>query len=285
MPSAWMNPFAQFLNAAHSAFRKIPQQPEVHTDADLLPKFVEKYEHRRFVFDIVDRVETLAASFDRLRVLYESYTDNQSKMDLIVAEQRAGDPARVRFEIPDQLVRERDQYTVEARAHVAFIYYEMSTVVALLSKLLKPQPSSNLEYLVGVRNKILAHPRRNAGTKSSSSALTVGPILHAHLVGGESWFPLLRNWYLQKLRDAGGWLDDADGIAANMALLRSDVTVERFTLINRLRLKSFVIREPDPLGSAGEMATMLMAKFLPDIKGACRPVLRKPRVSKSARVS
>ena len=275
MPPDWKNPFEQFLNDAHSAFKKIPQQPEVNDDAALLPNFVERSEHRRFVFDIVDRVETLASTFDRLRALCDSYVHNENNRDQIVAEQRADDPARVRFEIPDELIRERDHYTLEARTLVAFVYCEMSTVLALLSKLIKPLPNSNLEYLVGVRNKILAHPRRNGFIKRSSSELTIGPLLHVHLVGGESWVPLLRDWYLQKLTEAGGWLEDDEGVVSNIALLRNDIQVEDFKLIDRLRLKSYAIREPDLLGSASELAALLTAKFLPDIKGACRPARRK----------
>jgi hypothetical protein len=182
MPPGWTNPFAQFLNDAHSVFRKIPQQPEVRTDATLLPTFVEVSEHRRFVFDIVDRTEALAATFDRLRALSEAYIHSRQKTNQVIAGQRAGYPDLTYFDVSDEHGRERDQYTREARALVAFAYYEMSTVVALLGKRFKPLPS-HLEYLVGVRNKILAHPRRNAFVKNSSSALTVGPILHAHLVG------------------------------------------------------------------------------------------------------
>jgi hypothetical protein len=183
----------------------------------------------------------------------------------------------VRFEIPDELTRERDHYEREAQPLVAFAYYEMSSVVALLSKQFKPPPNFHLEYLVGVRNKILAHPRRNAFIKNSRSAIRVGPILYVHLVGAESWVPLIRNWYLQKLRDAGGWLEDDEGVAANIALLRSDVQVENFTLIERLRLKSYVIPEPDILESANELAALLKAKFMPEIKGACRPARPKRR--------
>jgi hypothetical protein len=270
VPPDWTNPFAQFLNDAHSALRKIPRQPEVRTDASLLPSFVQICEDRRFVFDIVERIEALATAFDRLRALDQSYIHSRQKTDGVIAEQRAGDPDRVNFKVPDEPLRERDQYAREARVLVAFAYYEMSTVVTLLGGLFKPLPT-HLEYLVGVRNKMLSHPRRDAFVKNSSSALTLGPILHANLVGAESWVPLLRDWYLQKLKDAGGWLDDDKGVASNVALLRSGVRVAKFTLIDRLRLKSYVIREPDLLQSASEMAALLEAKFLQEIRDACRP--------------
>ena len=180
MPIDWTNPFAQFLADAHSAFRKIPQQPEVHTDASLLPSFVQISEQRRFVFDIVDRVETLATAFDRLRALCKMHVDTQGKVDKTIAEQRDRDLERGRFEVPDELFKERNQCEKEARVLVAFAYYEMSTVVALLGAKFKPQPNSNLAYLIGVRHKILTHPRRNGFVKNSSSAMTIGPILHVH---------------------------------------------------------------------------------------------------------
>ena len=147
----------------------------------------------------------------------------------------------------------------------------------LLRNRFHPPAHSELAYLVGVRHKLLAHPRRNAFIKNSRSALTIGPILHVHLVGGDTWVPRLRNSYLQQLKKEGGWLSDEDGMAANEALLRSDTTVEDFTLVDRLRLKCYLIREANLIQSATELASLLQAKFLPDIRGACTAVRPKHR--------
>jgi len=83
---------------------------------------------------------------------------------------------------------------------------------------------------------------------------------------------LLRDQYLQDLKAASGWLDDDAGIEANVKLIRSGKKVENFSLIERLRLKSYIIPEPDLLGSAVEMAAQLETNFLPKIQHACRRV-------------
>ena len=194
-------------------------------------------------------------------------------MNQVIEAQRERDPGRISFDVPDESLQEQERYAWEARPLVAFAYYEMSTVVSLLGKGFRPLPA-HLEYLVGVRHKILAHPCRAAFIKNSSLEVTIGPVLLPHLIGADSWDPLVRGWYLKKLKDAGGWLEEDEGVAANTHLLRSKVKVKEFTLIDRLRLKSYSIREPDLLQSAVEMADMLRVRFVPRIEDACRPATR-----------
>ena len=207
MQTEWENPLAKFLNAARLEFRKIQPEPQVHTDASLLPRFVQMSEGRSFVFDIVDRIQALATAFDRLHELSELYVQFDSERWEVIAAQR----------VSDQLDHGLDRCRLEAQVLVAFVYYELSTLVTLLRRWLAPSPESQLEYLVGVRHKILAHPRRDGRVKNSRSALTIGPILHAHLVGAEAWIPLIRDRYLKELSTSCNNLDDEErGAKANV---------------------------------------------------------------------
>jgi hypothetical protein len=265
----WTNPFAEFLNNAHSEIHKIQSEPEVRSGTNLLPRFVEISEDRSFVFDIVNRVEMLATAFDRLRELYRSYVFDDERWELIEA-QRISDPVRVSFDDSDELRKGMDRCHGEAQVLVTFAYYEISTLLGLLSDSLSPLPQSDLEYLVGVRNKILTHPRRNARVKNSRSVLTLGPILIAHLVGAEIWCPLLRDWYLKELIARGVNLDDEAGAEANVALIRDpSKRTKKLAEEEMLQLKSYVIPEPNLLQSACEMASLLETKFLPTITSAC----------------
>jgi hypothetical protein len=275
MQTQWENPFAQFLNVAHSEFRKIQPEPEVLTDSGLLPRFVQMSEDRSFVFDIVDRIQALATAFDRLHELSELYVQFDSKRLEAIDAQRFSDPARVQCEVPHELDHGLDRCRLEAQALVAFAYYELSTLATLLRDWLAPSPGSRLEYLIGVRNKILAHPRRDGRVKNSRSALTIGPILHAHLVGAQGWIPLIRDWYIKELTTSGNKPDDEAGANANVALLRDrKKRVKDLTPEEILRLKAYIIPEPDPLESAREMATLLRSKFSPEITRVCTARVR-----------
>lgn len=237
-----------------------------------MPEFVRIVEDRRFVFDICDRVDALAAALDRLRELYQMYAQLDKKQEHAIAKQRLSDPQRVSFEVPAEIHREMNHCHREARALVTFMYYELTTAVNLLR--LEPGVGSHLEYLVGVRNKVLAHPSKEARIKNSSSALTIGPILHAHLMGAQTWIPMIREWYLKELRDLGKHLDDDAGTAANVALLRDrKKKVESLRPEERLRLKAYVIPEPDLLGSARDLAELLESKFLVEVDRACTATL------------
>ncbi len=157
----------------------------------------------------------------------------------------------------------------EALTLTTFAYYELSTLAGLPQSGLAPVPGSHLEYLVGVRNKILVHARRDGRIKNSKSGLTIGPILIAHLVGGESWIPLIQDWNRKELMALGVNWDDETGAEANVALLRRKKRVDDFTPAEILQLKSYMIPEPDLLESAREMASLLHTKVCPEITRAC----------------
>jgi len=267
MQSEWKNPFENFLNAANAEFRKIPQEPEVHSNPSLVPSFVQLSEERSFVFDVVDRVQTLATAFQRLRNLYELYHRCEKEREQKVAAELLADPNRQSIEIPKELDNERDQYHREAQVFVAFCYYEMSTVVGLLK--FEVPPGSHLEYLIGVRNKILAHPRRDGRVKNSRSSLSIGRILHAHLVGANGWIPVIRDSYLAEWEGSGNRLDDESGTDANVRLIRSKKRVEHFTDEEILRLKIYTYPEPDLVGSAPELAHFLESEFFVRVVRVC----------------
>jgi hypothetical protein len=152
------------------------------------------------------------------------------------------------------------------------VYYELTAVINLLP--VRPKVGSHLEYVVGVRNKILAHSREDARIKNSGSALTIGPILHAHLLGAETWIPDIREFYLEQLSNLGARLDDDAGTAANVALLRDPMKkTKNFEPEDRLRLKAYAIPEPDLLGGARDLAELLESSFQLEVERVCTATL------------
>lgn len=269
----WTNPFARFLSDARTEFDKIPPEPNVSSDASLHSRFVEICEARSFVFDIVDRAETLATAFDRMRELLESYLRFDAEKMKCIQEQRTADPGRSTFHVPEEFQRGMDRCHREAQTLTTFAYYELSTLVSLLAYRFSPTSQSELKYLVGVRNKILVHARRNGRIKNSKSKLTLGPILIADVVGGESWIPLIQDWNKKRLIVLGVDWDDETGAEKNVALLRGPGWVK--TPAEILQLKSFMIREPDLIESAREMAHLLQTNFIPEITRACTARVEK----------
>jgi hypothetical protein len=265
----WTNPFASFLDNARAEIHKLQPEPDVSSDASLHSQFVKICEDRSFVFDIIDRAETLATAFDRMRELRESYLHLDADITKCIEDQRAGDPGRTIFRVPDELQQGMDRCYREALTLTTSAYYELSTLAGLPQSLLAPVPGSHLDYLVGVRNKILVHARRDGRIKNSKSVLTIGPILIAHLVGGESWIPFIQDWNRKELMALGVNWDDETGAEANVALLRRKKRVDDFTPAEILQLKSYMIPEPDLLQSGREMASLLQTKFLPEITRAC----------------
>ncbi len=249
--------------------------PEVHDHARLVPEFVKLSEERAFIFDALDRVGLLARCLDRLHILSDSYRDAERSIDGHVAEQRASDPQRFRFEIPDELIKSRDDCHGESMLLVSFAYYEISALAGLLRRFFTPAPGSHLEYLIGVRNKLLVHPHRAGRTKNSDSELSVGMILHAHLLGTSGCMPVVRDFYLQKLRCRGIVLDDELGTSKNIALLRDPRRkAESFTDEERLLLKAYMIPEPDLIGGSRELADLLLRDFFPEVERVCTAVLK-----------
>ena len=128
----WKNPFTRFVNDARAEFDKIRPEPDVSSDASLHSRFVKICEDRSFVFDIVDRAETLATAFDRMRELLESYLHFDADRTKCIQEQRSADPGRTTFHVPAELQEGMDRCHREAQTLTTFAYYELSTLVSLL---------------------------------------------------------------------------------------------------------------------------------------------------------
>jgi hypothetical protein len=66
VPMSWENPFAKFLSEANAEIGTIQRLAKVGTEHSEDDRLVTILEHRNFVFDIVSRIEVLAAAFERL---------------------------------------------------------------------------------------------------------------------------------------------------------------------------------------------------------------------------
>ncbi len=272
----WKNPFADFIFKAELDINQIQGTSNVYSDKGLVPRHVDLTEKHVFVFDLIDRAKSLHYCFERLHDLAELYHAVRAEFNASIEQQTKDAPEREAFEISDEVIARRELLLREAIALVAFAYHEMSAIVTLLQiwfkpRIFEPLPSSDLEYLIGARNKLLVHPVQSSKIKDSDSGFTVGVILHAHVIGANEWVPLIRNHYLAELAAKGVHLNDQAGEQANRQLIRDrNKRVERLTLIEKLQLKAFNIPEPDPLASANELAGLLSQHFLPEVSRICR---------------
>lgn len=272
MGKGWVNPLHAFLSRAESVIAGIPTHPDFQRNPeDYLESYAAIMQERRMLFDVVDRVDTLSAALDRLRRLHFQYRAASRTIDQFVVQEREKNPGSKCVRIPKLLMKRRDGFTREARALVTYIYYELTTMMTILSELFNCRVSegSKLEYLIGVRNKLLAHPRIDGFTKNSTGTWVIGPILHPHLVGGDAKFMLERDYYQTKLACAEPVLDETEGSELNVKLLRSKRRTRDFTPTDILRLQRYNTPEPDLLGAVAELAGILEQRFIERLQIAC----------------
>lgn len=238
----------------------------MRSDPGLMARAVEIFEERQFVLDIVVRVRCIAAPFDRMRELSIFYREADEEMTRIRHSCVRGE-SDARYK---NLLAECAKYRTEATMLTSFVYYEISSIVRLLRGCFQVQPGSSLAYLIGVRDKILVHPWPAARVKNSASGLSKEPILHAHLVGGMSWVPSIRNYYEQRLSNQfGASVNEKEGEEANVKAILSCTQVKDLPDKAKLLLKTHNIPEPNPLDSAKQLAAQLSKGFLERLQRAC----------------
>jgi hypothetical protein len=239
-------------------------------------EYARVIEERRYVIDVLDRVEMLAFANSRLNALSGLYREAEAQMDSTKRVTRE-DP--LTWDVPDEVVWQRDCRALEGRVLVAFVYYELTSLAHMLKDWLKvPIPPGELKYLVKARDKFLAHPVFGGLVRNAHGAMSVPGVglLHAHAIHTDEGDPVLIDRYSSLFAPRNA-VDKARLRDENERLILSRKKNFQFSAKDRLRLKAFGIREPDLGASLSEMAKLLLSSALPQVERIAAQQMPSPR--------
>ena len=254
------SPFDNFLRRATKALQSSPIAPGQRDDVE----YARVMEERRYVIDVLDRVEMLALTYSRLRALSGLYRHAEAQIAMtkcIIREEP------LTWEAPKEIEWQIDYLVLEARVLTAFVYFELTSLEKMLKGLNVPVSEGELQYLVKARDKFLAHPMFGSRVRNAHGALSITQdgLLHPHAIYANETDSVLFNHYSISfaLRDSAGEARLRDD---NEKLIRSTMKNRNFTADEKLRLKAFGIREPDLDASLKEMANLLLTSALPEVE-------------------
>jgi hypothetical protein len=259
------SPFDEFLWKATKTLNEPTITRGVRNDAE----YARVIEERRYVIDILDRVEMLAFTFSRLIELSSLYREAEARLE---ATSRVTGDEPLTWEASDEIVWQRDSRALEAAVLVSFVYYELTSLAHMLEKGLKlPIPQGELQYLVKARDKFLAHPVFHGRVRNAHGAMSIPKdgLLHPHATKTD---PVLFDYYGSSFAPKSAD-DEASFRVENEKLILSSTRKDRLTSAEKLRLKAFGIREPSLEASLKEMASLLLRSALPEIdRIAAQPI-------------
>ena len=227
-------------------------------------EYVRVIEERRYVIDILDRVEMLAFTYLRLKALSGSYREAEARTDTA---KRVTREEPLTWEVPDEIAWQRDYLALEARVLVAFVYYELTSLAHMLRGLKIQIPQGELQYLMKARDKFVAHPTLRGRVRNAHGAMSIPRvgILHPYAVHADEKDPVLLEYYGGSFAPKSA-ADEARLRGENERLILSPKKNSEFSSDELLRLKAFGIREPSPETSLEEMASLLLTSALPEIE-------------------
>jgi hypothetical protein len=221
-------------------------------------------EERRYLIDILDRVEMFAFTYSRLKALSGLYRDAEAHMDIA---KRVTREEPLTWDVPDELMWRRDYRALEASVLVSFVYYELTSLAHMLKGLNIQIVPGELQYLVKARDKFLAHPMFHGRVRNAHGAMSIprDGFLQPYAIYADETDPVLRDYYSISFapKDAA---DEARLRVENENLILSRKKNSDFSPKERLRLKAFGVREPSLEASLREMASLLMTFVLPEIE-------------------
>jgi hypothetical protein len=261
------SPFDEFVRKAAAALSNPTLARGVRDDVE----YARVMEERRYVIDVLNRVEMLSFAYSRLNALSGLYRDAEAQIDTT---KRVVRQEPLTWEVPEEVVWQRDCRAIEGRVLAAFVYYELTSLAHMLKALNVPIQGVELEYLIKARDKFLAHPMFGSRVRNAHGAMTiprVGP-LHAHALHADEADPLLLDHYRSSFTPLNS-ADEARLRDENERLILSSKQNSKFSARERLRLKAFGLREPELALSLNEMANLLLASALPEVERiAAQPI-------------
>lgn len=259
------SPFDEFLRGATEALCKPVVVRGVRDDAE----YARVMERRRYVIDVLDRVEMLAFAYSRLKALSGLYREAENQ---VYSTRTVTREVPLVWEVPDEVAWQRDYRALEARVLAAFVYYELTSLAHMLKALNVRIPKGELAYLVKARDKFLAHPVLGDRVRNAHGAMAVprSGLLQAYAINTDEGDPVLLEYYSHEYSRSSSAPIDAADVARlrdeNERLILSHRRNSEFSAEERLSLKAFGIREPNLEASLDEMATLLLASTLPEVE-------------------
>ncbi len=265
------SPFDEFLRKATSALNRPAIVRGMRDDAE----YARVIEERRYVINVLDRVEMLAFAYSRLNALSGLYRDAENQIE---GTKRVTCEEPLTWEVPDEVVWQRDCRALEGRVLVAFVYYELASLAHMLKALKVPIPKGELQYLVKARDKFLAHPLFGGRVRNAAGAMAIPEVglLHTYAIHAEEGDPALIDYYRRSFV-AKNAEDEARLRDENERLILSRTKNFKFSADERLRLKAFGIREPKLDTSLNDMAKLLISSALPEIERIAAQPISLPR--------
>ena len=265
------SPFDEFVRKAAAALSNPTLARGVRDDVE----YARVMEERRYVIDVLNRVEMLAFAYSRLNALSGLYRDAEAQMDTT---KRVAREEPLTWEVPEEVVWQRDCRALEARVLAAFVYYELTSLAHMLKALNVPIPGGELEYLIKARDKFLAHPMFGSRVRNAHGAMTIPRVglLHAHAIHTDEADPLLLDHYSSSFAPRNA-ADEARLRDENERLILSRKKNSEFSARERLRLKAFGLREPELEVSLNQMAKLLLASALPEVERIAAQPIPSPR--------
>lgn len=254
------SPFDEFLRKATAVLNRPANLQGLRDDAE----YARVMEERRYVTDVLDRVEMLAFTHSRLNALPGLYRDAEAQMDCT---KRVTRDEPLTWEVPDEIVWQRDCRALEGRVLVSFVYYELTSLAHMLKALKVPIPKGELQYLVKARDKFLAHPVFRGRVRNAHGAMSIPQVglLHTYAIHTDEGDPVLIDHYSSLFAPKNA-ADKARLRDENEQLILSRKKNFEFSADEWLRLKAFGIREANLGASLKEMAELLLSSALPEIE-------------------
>src|SRR5690348_17018241 len=119
------SPFDEFLRRATKALNSTPIARGMRDDVE----YARVVEERRYVIDMLDRVEMLAFAYSRLNALSGLYRDAEAQINMT---KRVIRDEPLAWDVPAEIDWQTDLCVLEARVLVAFVYYELTALAHML---------------------------------------------------------------------------------------------------------------------------------------------------------
>jgi hypothetical protein len=261
-----LSPFDHFLSEAVRLFGASP----VARTGKAWKKYGPVVEDRRFYFDILNRVETLAFAFARLKELAVIYRDARRDIE---KSKRPVEGKTGTFETSNSLEAQRLRAELEGRTLTSFIYYELASLKNALEKL-GIGLDGELEYAVKARNRFLAHPGRRGPFRNSANTLATseGGLLLTHAINPGESDPRMFEFYLDQDFHVSMFEKAEAAERKNRELLMAGKK-ESWSDAEKSNFAVFGFPEPNLDLILSELATLLNTKLLPKIERAAkRPI-------------
>jgi hypothetical protein len=237
-----------------------------------LTDFMENAGRLEFLGDLIGRTRILNHCYSSLNDLTERYRESQARVKAVPPDH----PGSNVKTIPPELVEEDELILLEIDSYLSLIYYEVTSVVRMLSQLgISIESATELKYMVKVRDRFLSHVQLSGVRRGQAGgwALPEHGMLNRDVVA-------LSAWSAEALRALG---PHAVGVGtpqweaqrkANEQLILSNKPNEKFIPEEIARLRAAGVRECDLELALRQLGRLLADSALPIVESETNRAIR-----------